>query len=105
MISMVQAHPKREQWGKGESVFYWGDSAQRLEDTLQAYGGRVQLAYMDPPFMTGGTYRFIQRVGEAGWKGNPAIRWRTAPIMTSIGAGWRNTWPFCGRWWSAAGRF
>ena len=71
MISMVQAHPKREQWGKGESVFYWGDSAQRLEDTLQAYGGRVQLAYMDPPFMTGGTYRFIQRVGEAGWKGNP----------------------------------
>ena len=36
MISMVQAHPKREQWGKGESVFYWGDSAQRLEDTLQA---------------------------------------------------------------------
>ncbi len=71
MIRMVQAHPKREQWGTGESAFYWGDSAQKLENALQDHQGRVQLVYMDPPFMTGGTYRFIQRVGEAGWQGNP----------------------------------
>ncbi len=107
MISIVQAHPRREQWGKGESAFYWGDSAQKLEDTLRTHSGKVQLAYMDPPFMTGGNYRFIQRVGEAGWQGNPRYQvTRTpAPITTNTGVVSRNICPFCGLWWSAAGGF
>ena len=41
-----------------------------MELTVGAiFEGKIKSVYMDPPFMTGGTYRFTQRVGEAGWQG------------------------------------
>ena len=58
MIRVTQVYPQREVWGKGESTFHWGDSLEKLETALETMEGKVQLAYMDPPFMTGGTYRF-----------------------------------------------
>ena len=37
---------------------------------LDKYENKIQLIYMDPPFMTGQTYRFQQPVGIEGWRGN-----------------------------------
>lgn len=34
---------------------------------LDAYLGRVQCVYMDPPFYTGDDFSFRQRIGEKGW--------------------------------------
>ena len=50
--------------------FYWCDVLKLLPLILDKYRNRIQLIYMDPPFMTGQTFRFKQPVGVEGWRGN-----------------------------------
>ncbi len=50
--------------------FYWCDALKILPLLLDEYENRIQLIYMDPPFMTGQTFRFQQPVGVEGWSGN-----------------------------------
>ena len=48
--------------------FYWGDVLDGISAIEEKYKGQFQLIYLDPPFMTGQTFAFKQRVGEKGWK-------------------------------------
>nr|MBO2494422.1 hypothetical protein [Clostridia bacterium] len=50
--------------------FYWCDVLKAIPLLLERYEGKVQLVYMDPPFVTGQVFRFQQPVGAEGWKGN-----------------------------------
>ena len=50
--------------------FYHCDVQRILPLMLDKYENKIQLIYMDPPFMTGQTYRFQQPVGIEGWRGN-----------------------------------
>jgi site-specific DNA-methyltransferase (adenine-specific) len=68
-MKAVQVYPLREVWGDGRSRFVAGDCVQAMTRAAREHSGEAQLVYMDPPFMTGGTYRFTQRVGVAGWQG------------------------------------
>ncbi len=63
--------PRSEEWGDRQNRFYFGDSAETLSALSKEYKEKIQLVYLDPPFMSGGTYRFIQKVGEEGWRGDP----------------------------------
>jgi len=50
--------------------FYWCDVLKALPLLLEQYEGKIQLVYMDPPFVTGQTFWFQQPVGVKGWLGN-----------------------------------
>ena len=50
------------------SRFYLGDSANCLEALLPEFEGRIQLVYMDPPYLTGDKFNMRVRVGEEGWR-------------------------------------
>lgn len=50
--------------------FYWCDVLKALPLLLEQYEGKIQLIYMDPPFVTGQLFRFQQPVGVEGWRGN-----------------------------------
>ena len=56
--------------GRPEGRFVLGDAAQAAKALQEQWAGRVRTVYLDPPFMSGGNYKFAQRVGEAGWKGD-----------------------------------
>lgn len=45
-------------WG----TFYWADVLDDLISMVERYEGKIQLVYMDPPFMTGCLYRFRQDI-------------------------------------------
>ena len=63
----------REIIGNGESLLLCGNGAGELPPELAAYEGKVQCVYVDPPFMTGGTFTRRRRFGQKGWKtGSPA---------------------------------
>lgn len=51
-------------------TYYFGDVLDVLKVLVSKYEGKVQLIYMDPPFFTGQVFRYQQRVGEGGWKGD-----------------------------------
>lgn len=61
---------------KGESLpymineYYWSDVLEGLPRLLKKYEGKIQLIYMDPPFVTGQLFEFRQRIGERGWGGD-----------------------------------
>jgi DNA modification methylase len=50
--------------------FYKADTVDSLSLLLKKWRGKFQVIYMDPPFFTGQTFQFKQRVGEEGWRGN-----------------------------------
>ena len=62
--------------------FYWCDVLKLLPLILDKYRNRIQLIYMDPPFMTGQTFRFKQPVGVEGWRGIGNILLNISPMMT-----------------------
>ncbi|MGI5877138.1 MAG: DNA methyltransferase [Christensenellales bacterium] len=61
------ARPDREIHGDGVSRLCCGDASATLARWRSAHDG-VQMAYMDPPFMSGGAYQFRQRIGVEGWR-------------------------------------
>ena len=48
--------------------YYLGDALSLLPEIMEKYEGQVQCIYLDPPFLTGQTFRMSVRVGEADWK-------------------------------------
>jgi DNA modification methylase len=44
----------------------WGDNLLVLASLLEAYGGKVDLIYIDPPFATGADFSFTAPIGESG---------------------------------------
>ncbi len=52
-----------EPWG----VFYQSDVLDGLQGLLDIYRGRIQLIYIDPPFMTGQLFRYRQKIGDKGF--------------------------------------
>lgn len=64
---------RRESIGTEESLLLCGNGADTLPAEVAAYAGKVQCVYLDPPFMTGGTFTRRRRFGQKGWKtGSPA---------------------------------
>ncbi|MGI6174413.1 MAG: DNA methyltransferase [Christensenellales bacterium] len=56
---------REKQEGQGEvAEFYLADVLDILPPLLDQYAGQVQAIYIDPPFATGGSFVFRQRVGE-----------------------------------------
>lgn len=51
-------------------VYYNYDINRWIDDVSGEYDGRVQMIYIDPPFMTGQDYYYSQKVGSDGWKGD-----------------------------------
>lgn len=63
----------REIIGDGSSLLLCGNGAGELPAELAAHEGKVQCVYIDPPFMTGGTFTRRRRFGQKGWRtGSPA---------------------------------
>lgn len=63
----------RECIGTEENLLLCGNGADVLPPQVAAYAGKVQCVYLDPPFMTGGTFTRRRRFGQKGWKtGSPA---------------------------------
>jgi DNA modification methylase len=50
--------------------FYKADAVNALPLLAENWKEKFQVIYMDPPFSTGQTFRFQQRIGEEGWRGN-----------------------------------
>lgn len=71
---MYQQVPvNRSVYGKGENLLACG-SVQRLPKEIRSLFGQVQCVYLDPPFMTGGTFKRKRPLGEKGWKkGSPSL--------------------------------
>jgi adenine-specific DNA-methyltransferase len=44
----------------------WGDNLLVMGSLLDKFGGRVDLVYIDPPFLTGADFSYIAPVGEGG---------------------------------------
>jgi DNA modification methylase len=60
---------REAQRGKGlPGAFFLSDSRALLPQILAEYRGRVQLIYLDPPFLTGQRFSMRMRVGEREWK-------------------------------------
>ncbi|MGI6239488.1 MAG: DNA methyltransferase [Christensenellales bacterium] len=51
-----------------EGEFYLGDALSLLDELKQAYRERVQLIYLDPPFLTGQSFEMRVRVGAHDWE-------------------------------------
>ena len=59
----------RAVYGKGTDLLVCG-SVQRLPKEIRALAGQVQCVYLDPPFMTGGSFKRKRPLGEKGWRKN-----------------------------------
>lgn len=49
-------------WGQ----FYWADVLNGLSNLVNLYKNKIQLIYIDPPFMTGQLFRYRQKIGNKG---------------------------------------
>lgn len=68
-----QVNAPRAVYGDGKNVLACG-SVEKLPREIRALRGRVQCVYLDPPFMTGASFRRKRSWGEQGWRrGSPAL--------------------------------
>jgi site-specific DNA-methyltransferase (adenine-specific)/adenine-specific DNA-methyltransferase len=79
LVRLRQIRVKGEEYSAGSCEydlkhvigrFYWCDVLKVLPLLLEQYEGKIQLVYMDPPFVTGQLFCFRQPVGVEGWRGN-----------------------------------
>lgn len=64
---------RKTTYGTGENLLICG-SVQRLPKEIKALQGQVQCVYLDPPFMTGESFRRKRPYGEKGWRrGSPSL--------------------------------
>lgn len=79
LIDLKIVYPMGEEYNTANSAFdynncictgkyYWCDILDGISTIEEKYKGEFQLIYLDPPFMTGQTFIYKQRVGEQGWK-------------------------------------
>lgn len=52
--------------GTPDNRFYLMDALEALEELLPQYAGKVQLIYLDPPFLTGDTFSYRQHIALKG---------------------------------------
>lgn len=52
-----------------QGEFYFGEVTRLLPKLVERYAGRIQLIYLDPPFMTGRDFEAVMPVGENGYRG------------------------------------
>ena len=64
----IKVERERRAGNGPQGRFYLDDSASRLEALLPEFEGRIQLIYMDPPYLTGDKFYMRVRVGENGWR-------------------------------------
>jgi site-specific DNA-methyltransferase (adenine-specific) len=62
--------PLNENISQFMGKFYWYDVLDGLPRLIDQYENKIQLVYMDPPFVTGQLFKFQQPMGAEGWKGN-----------------------------------
>ena len=68
-----QVKVSRTVYGTGENRLICGD-VMRLPREIRELAGQVQCVYLDPPFMTGTSFRRRRVYGEKGWrKGSPSL--------------------------------
>ena len=60
--------------GESSGYFYKADAGDGLPVLQRDWKEKFQLIYLDPPFFTGQTFRYRQRIGEEGWRGNTGYR-------------------------------
>ena len=64
-----------EIYGNGKGLLATGN-AGAPHPLLEAYKGKVQAVYLDPPFMTGDKFVAKRPFGEKGWRtGSPSVEY------------------------------
>ena len=64
----VQTEWHTGRYGAPEGLFFVDDAVERLQRLLPHYAGKLQLIYIDPPFMTGDRFHMRVRVGKEDWR-------------------------------------
>jgi len=67
-LRRVEIALERPATGPAQGSVYLGDVRELLPSLIERYEGRVQLVYIDPPFLSGEVYQMKTRVGEKEWK-------------------------------------
>ena len=68
-----QVRAEREVFGDGTDRLLCA-SVLKMPPEMAEMNGRIQCVYLDPPFMTGETFRRKRPLGEKGWKkGSPSL--------------------------------
>jgi adenine-specific DNA-methyltransferase len=57
--------PGRSGWGEWRNRLIWGDKKYVLPSLLAEFAGKVNLIYIDPPFLTGADFSFTAMVPES----------------------------------------
>lgn len=67
-LAQIDREILRAEEGAPQNEFHLGDAAEIAQRLMETYEGRVNLAYLDPPFLTGKTFEARVRVGAKEWK-------------------------------------
>lgn len=67
-LAQIDREILRAEEGAPQNEFHLGDAAEIAQRLRETYEGRVNLVYLDPPFLTGKTFEARVRVGAKEWK-------------------------------------
>lgn len=67
-LAQIDREILRAEEGTPQNEFHLGDAAEIAQRLMETYEGRVNLVYLDPPFLTGKTFEARVRVGAKEWK-------------------------------------
>lgn len=67
-LAPIDREIRRAEDGAPQNEFHLGDAAEIAGRLREVYEGKVNLAYFDPPFLTGKTFEARVRVGAREWK-------------------------------------
>ena len=67
-LAQIDREIRRAEEGIPQNEFHLGDAADVAGRLRESYEGRVNLVYLDPPFLTGKTFEARVRVGAKEWK-------------------------------------
>lgn len=67
-LAQIDREILRAEEGTPQNEFHLGDAAEIAQRLRETYEGRVNLVYLDPPFLTGKTFEARVRVGAKEWK-------------------------------------
>lgn len=67
-LAQIDREIRRAEEGIPQNEFHLGDAANVAGRLRESYEGKVNLVYLDPPFLTGKTFEARVRVGAKEWK-------------------------------------
>lgn len=67
-LAQIDREIRRAEEGIPQNEFHLGDAADVAGRLRESYEGKVNLVYLDPPFLTGKTFEARVRVGAKEWK-------------------------------------